>query len=194
MSRPAVALFAGSSTPKDPAVMAAAEALGTALGRQGFDLIYGAGTQGVMGTVAKAAAAAGSHVTAVVLEKYAHEEQIAGATLISAKTEQERFALFSSHVSPVAYLVMPGGPGSLREALQGLEKAVYENGAPVVLVEAGPYLDGIRQYFNHAVAAGMIRADRAGKLLDMKPDGDLRGLLGLGQNLAPPPTHPQQKF
>jgi len=194
MSRPVVALFAGSSTPKDPVVMAAAEALGTALGRQGFDLIYGAGTQGVMGAVAKAAAAAGSHVTAVVLEKYAHEEQIAGSTLIAVKTEQERFALLSSHGNPVACLVMPGGPGSVREALQGLEKAVYENGAPVVLVEAGPYLDGIRQYFNHAVAAGMIRADRADKLRSIAPDGDLRALLGLGQNLAPPPAHPQQKF
>lgn len=194
MSRPVVALFAGSSTPKDPAVIAAAEALGTALGKQGFDLIYGAGTQGVMGAVAKAAAAAGSHVTAVVLEKYAHEEQIAGATLITVKTEQERFALLSSHGNPVACLVMPGGPGSLREALQGLEKAVYENGAPVVLVEAGPYLDGIRQYFNHAVTAGMIRADRADKLFGMAPDGDLRSLLGLGQNLAQPSACPQQKF
>lgn len=192
--RPVVALFAGSSTPKDPAILAAAEALGTALGKQGFDLIYGAGTQGVMGAVAKAAAAAGSHVTAVVLEKYAHEEQIAGATLIAVKTEQERFALLSSHGNPVACLVMPGGPGSLREALQGLEKAVYENGAPVVLVETGPYLDGVRQYFNHAVAAGMIRSDRTDKLLGMKPDSDLRKLLGLGQNLAPPPATPQQKF
>lgn len=192
--RPVVALFAGSSTPKDPAILAAAEALGTALGKQGIDLIYGAGTQGVMGAVAKAAAAAGSHVTAVVLEKYAHEEQIAGATLIAVKTEQERFALLSSHGSPIACLVMPGGPGSLREALQGLEKAIYENGAPVVLVEAGPYLEGVRAYFNHAVTAGMIRSDRADKLLDMKPDSDLRKLLGLGQNLAPSPATPQQKL
>jgi hypothetical protein len=194
MPRPVVALFAGSSTPKDPAVMAAAEAVGTALGRQGFDLVYGAGTQGVMGAVAKAAAAAGSHVTAVVLEKYAHEEQIAGATLLAVKTEQERFALLSSHGNPVASLVMPGGPGSLREALQGLEKAVYENGAPVVLVKAGPYLDGIRQYFDNAVAAGMIRSDRADKLRSMTPGDDLRGILGLGQNLAPAPASPQQKF
>jgi predicted Rossmann-fold nucleotide-binding protein len=53
MPRPVIALFAGSSPPKDPAILAAAEALGTALGKQGFDLIYGAGTQGVMDAVAK---------------------------------------------------------------------------------------------------------------------------------------------
>ena len=194
MSRPVVALFAGSSTPKDPAIMAAAEKLGTTLGQLGFDLIYGAGTQGVMGAVAKAAAAAGSHVTAVVLEKYAHEEQIAGAALIQVKTEQERFALLSSHGNPVASLVMPGGPGALREALQGLEKAIYDTGAPVVLIEAGPYLDGIRQYFLLAVAGGLIREDRAGKLLSMPPDGDLKALLSPQQNLAPRPAPPQQKF
>jgi hypothetical protein len=49
-------------------------------------------------------------VTAVVLEKYAHEEQVAGATLIAVKTEQERFVLLSSHGAPVACLVIPGGP------------------------------------------------------------------------------------
>lgn len=194
MSRPVIALFAGSSTPKDPAIMAAAEKLGRMLGAQGFDLIYGAGTQGVMGAVAKAAAAAGSHITAVVLDKYAHEEQIAGATLIKVVSEQERFALLSSHGNPVASLVMPGGPGALREALQGLEKAVYENGAPVVLVDIGNYLSGIRQYFAEAVAGGLIREDRAGKLLSMPPDGDLKALLSPQQNLAPRTHAPQQKF
>ncbi|MBW7910693.1 MAG: LOG family protein [Alphaproteobacteria bacterium] len=194
MSRPVIALFAGSSTPKDPAIMAAAEKLGRMLGAQGFDLIYGAGTQGVMGAVAKAAAAAGSHITAVVLDKYAHEEQIAGATLIKVASEQERFALLSSHGNPVASLVMPGGPGALREALQGLEKAVYENGAPLVLVDIGNYLSGIRQYFAEAVAGGLIREDRAGKLLSMPPDGDLKALLSPQQNLAPRTHAPQQKF
>jgi len=192
MTRPVVALFAGSSTPRDPAVMAAAQVLGRALGAQGFDLNYGAGTQGVMGAVAEAAAQAGSRVTAVVLEKYAHEAQLPGASLLHAVTEQERFHLLSTHNNPLACLVMPGGPGALREALQGLEKAVYENGPPVVLVEAGPYLDGIAHYFNNAVAGGLIRADRAGKLKTLAPGADLRQVLAA--EIAPAtPAAPRQR-
>ncbi len=186
-SRPVVCLFAGSSTPKDPVILQAAQTLGTALGAQGFDLIYGAGTQGVMGAVAQAAAKAGSNITAVVFQKYAHEEQIPGATLIPVDTEQERFAAFMAAKNLVACLALPGGPGSLREALQGLEAAVYEDAAPLILVEAGPYLDGIKHYFAHAVEGGLIRPDRQAKLKTMAPDADLRQILAAPASQAPQP-------
>ncbi len=177
-SRLTVAIFAGSSTPTDPTIIAAAEALGTSLGKQGIDLVYGGGTGGVMGAVAIAAAKAGSHVTAIVLEKYAHEEQIAGAVQIQVATEQERFTLFTTHNKPAACIVLPGGPGSLREALQGLEKAVYEDGAPLLMLNIGTYLSGIQQYFEAAVNGGLIRADRAGKLATITPETDIRKMLG----------------
>lgn len=184
-----VAIFAGSSTPKDAAVMSAATELGTSLGAQGIDIVYGGGTGGVMGAVAEAAAKAGSHVTAIVLEKYADEAQIPGAAQIHVTTEQERFALLTTHNNPAACIALPGGPGSLREALQGLEKAVYEDGAPVLLLDVGTYLSGIRQYFESAVTGGLIRADRANKLQSITPDTDIRAALAP----AVPPKPAQRK-
>ncbi|TAL37159.1 MAG: hypothetical protein EPN97_05700 [Alphaproteobacteria bacterium] len=172
--RPIVAIFAGSSTPKDPAIMEAATLLGKKLGEAGFDLVYGAGTGGVMGAVAKAAQAAGAHVTAVVLHQYRDEEQLPGATVINVMTEQERFHILSTHRSPLAYFALPGGPGSLRETLQQLEKGVYEgNTAPVVLVQVGQYLDGIKQYFDAAIAAGLIKPDKKDRLKLWPATGDL---------------------
>ena len=158
-NRQQICIFAGSGTPSDPAIMAAAQKLGTQLGEGGYDLVYGGGTGGVMGAVAQAACAAGADVTAVTLEKYSHETQIDGAKVHTVVTEAERFKYFSAS-APAAYFVLPGGPGSLREALQGLEEAVYGTGAPVILVKVGAYLDGIKQYFDLAVAAGMIKADK----------------------------------
>lgn len=172
--RPMISIFAGSSTPKDPAIMEAAALLGKKLGEAGLDLIYGAGTGGVMGAVAKAAQAAGAHVTAVVLHQYRDEEQLPGATIINVMTEQERFHILSTHRNPLAYFALPGGPGSLRETLQQLEKGVYEgNPAPVVLVQVGQYLDGIKQYFDAAIAAGLIKADKKDRLKLWPATGDL---------------------
>ncbi len=162
--KPSVAIFAGSSTPADPAIMIAAEQLGTLLGKMGYDIAYGAGTQGVMGAVAKAAMAAGATVTAVVLKKYADEEQLPGAKLVFVDTEQERFKVLSTLNNPVACFALPGGPGTLREAMQGLELAIYEGGPKVVLVQVGAYLDGLKNTFDAAVTGGLIKPQHSDKL------------------------------
>jgi uncharacterized protein (TIGR00730 family) len=173
MARPVISIFAGSSTPSDPRIMEAATALGKKLGEAGYDIVYGGGAQGVMGAVAKAALAAGAGVTALCLEKYAHEEQLPGAVCLPVRDEQHRFELLSTHGNPVAFFALPGGPGALREALQGLEKAVYEDGPPVVLVKVGGYLDGIKDYFDLAVGAGLIKASRQDKMRSWSVDGDV---------------------
>jgi hypothetical protein len=134
----------------------AARKLGTQLGEAGYDLVYGGGMDGVMGAVAAAAQKAGAAIMAITLEKYAHEPQFTGIQVSSVKTEAERFNSFLQQ-SPVALFVLPGGPGSLREAIQGLENAVYENGPPVILVKVGQYLNGIKHYFNQAVLGGMVK-------------------------------------
>lgn len=188
--RPIVAIFAGSSTPRDHTIMEAAALLGRKLGEAGFDLVYGAGTGGVMGAVAKAAQAAqaaGAHVTAVVVHEYRHEEQLPGATIINVMTEQERFLLLSTHRSPVAYFALPGGPGSLRETLQQLEKGVYEGvPAPVILVQVGAYMDGIKQYFDAAIAAGLIKAEKKDRLKLWPATGDLAEVI---PGLQPDDSH-----
>jgi uncharacterized protein (TIGR00730 family) len=185
-SRPVVAIFAGSSTPSDPVILEAAMLLGRKLGEAGYDIIYGGGTNGVMGAVAKAAQDAGAHVTAVVVDRYSHEAQWPGAELIPVKTEAERFDVLTKHRSPVAFFMLPGGPGALREAIQGLEGAVYDSGPCVVLVQAGAYLDGIKQYFDLAVGAGMISASKkdALKIWDPATDISQAGIPGPGRGVG----------
>jgi len=153
--RPKICVFAGAATPSDPAIIAAARQLGAQVGEGGYDLIYGGGTEGVMGAVASAAQAAGARITAITLRQYAHKPQLAEADITVVETELERFYLFTQQ-SPVAKFVLPGGPGSLREALQGLETAVYEDGPPVILVKVGEYLKGIKMYFDQALGSGLI--------------------------------------
>ncbi len=163
-TKPTIALFAASRLPKDADILTAAEGLGTALGKAGFSINYGAGTDGLMGKTALAAAAASAQVNAFVLKRYQNEEQIPGAHIIPVETEQERFARMSTYQNPVAMIMLPGGPGTLREALQGLEGAIYDQGPPVILIKVGNYLDGIKDYFDQAVAQGMIGKEHQAKL------------------------------
>ena len=164
--------------PSDASIIQAAETLGQEIGDCGFDLIYGGGTIGVMGAVAMAAHSAGACVEAVTLEKYRHEEQIADASLSAVETEAERFAKFTERENLSAFFVLPGGPGALREALQALEKAVYDNGPPVVLVEVSDYLYGIRHYFECALVAGLIKSTKADCLRTWRPGQTIRSVLG----------------
>ena len=54
-----VCVYCGSGFGRDPAFRTAAEVLGTALAQAGMRLVYGGGDVGLMGTVARAALAAG---------------------------------------------------------------------------------------------------------------------------------------
>lgn len=154
MAQKTVTVFASSRTPKDVAVVKAAEELGTALGRSGFAVNYGGGDKGLMGIVAKAVAAAGGTVNAIVF--YKNEIQPAGANIVTAETEKEWFDSLYNYGNPSAMIVLPGGASTFREVGQSIENAVYHAGPPVFLVRAGTQLDGIKRSFDTAVQEGLI--------------------------------------
>ncbi len=173
MTKPKICVFAGATMPTDPAIVDAARQLGALIGQGGYDLMYGGGMTGVMGAVSQAAQQAGAGIVAITLRQYAHKPQLPGAQVTVVETELERYHLFRRE-EPCAKFVLPGGPGSLREALQGLETAVYEDGPPVILVQVGGYLDGIKLYYERALTAGLIATPRKDCLRVWMP-GDALG-------------------
>jgi uncharacterized protein (TIGR00730 family) len=163
MTKNAIVLFAGSSLSNDPLLAETAAALGKAVATAGYELLYGAGNKGLMGLAAQSALDHGGSVTGIVMKRYADETQPAGARLLPVDSEQERFDLFRA-AKPALYVALPGGPGTMREVLQAVEAAVYEGDAPVVLIKAGNYMDGLKSFFDQSVAAGLIRSEHAGAL------------------------------
>lgn len=174
--KPVVCLFAGSSTPNDPAIAAAAKELGRTLGQEGYDVVVG-GVVGIMGIVATAARDAGASVTIVAMEKYAHEETLDGATVLTVKSEAERFQIFCTQTNLAAHIALPGGPGTMREVMQGLEEAIYNNGVPVILAHAGDYMKGLRHFFDNAVAAGLVKPHFADRLKDWSTGSSIAALI-----------------
>lgn len=159
-----VSIFAGSRLPRDPAIIAAAEELGVSLARAGIGMNYGGGITGVMGKVAQAAVVAGGTVRAVDIDRYAGQEQIPGVEVILERNENTRFSTLCALNNPAALIMLPGGPGAAREAMAGIEQAVYDGGPPVFLLKVGGYLDGLQHYFDQSLAQGLIPDEHHDKL------------------------------
>lgn len=160
-----ICVFAGASSPQDNTIIDNARALGNSIGREGYDLVYGGGLNGVMGACAIAASAAGANVHVVNIDRYADEAQLLNASVKTVADELERFKQMALLASDGAMFVLPGGPGTIREAIMGLENIVYDDAtAPLVLVKTPPYLDGIKAYFDSAVAGGLIKDSKRNAL------------------------------
>ena len=181
--RKLICVFAGASTPQDNAIIDNARALGSAIGREGHDLIYGGGLNGVMGACAIAADAAGANVNVVNIDRYAHEVQLMNATVKVVADELERFRHLALLSGADAMFALPGGPGTMREVLMGLESIVYDdNEAPLVLVKTPPYLDGVKSYFDHAVAVGLIKESKRNAMREWSPQQTLHSVLDASFN------------
>lgn len=173
-----ICVFAGASTPKDNAIIDNARALGSAIGREGYDLVYGGGLNGVMGACAIAADAAGANIHVVNIDRYAHEVQLMNATVTIVKSELERFNQMALMSGAEAMFTLPGGPGTMREAIMGLESIVYDDAkSPLVLVQTPPYLDGIKAYFDHALAGGLIKDTKRNALREWSPQQTIQSVL-----------------
>lgn len=149
-----VGLFCGSSTGADPRWMAAAEAFGRALAAEGLRLVYGGGAVGLMGACARAAIGAGGRVLGVIpeflrLPEVAYEE----AELVVVASMHERKATMFEEAD--AFVVMPGGIGTLEEAIELLSWSRLElHKKPVVFLDVGGFWRPLFELIDHTVRQG----------------------------------------
>jgi uncharacterized protein (TIGR00730 family) len=153
-----VAVYCGSANGTNPAYLAEARALGAAIAASGLGMVYGGANIGLMGAVADAALAGGAEVIGVlpsVLEgrEIAHE----GLTALElVPTMHERKARMAELAD--AFLVLPGGYGTLDELLEAVTWAQLGlHAKPVILVNTAGYWDGLLAFLDSAVAAGFVK-------------------------------------
>ena len=155
-----VAVYCGSTDGTNPAYLAEARALGAAIAVAGFGMVYGGANVGLMGTVADAALAGGAEVIGVlpaVLEgrEIAHQ----GLTRLEmAGTMHERKARMAELCD--AFLILPGGYGTLDEMLEAVTWAQLGlHAKPVILINTAGYWDGLLKFLDTAVTAGFLRPE-----------------------------------
>ena len=155
-----VAVFCGSANGTNPAFVAEARALGAAIAAAGLGLVYGGACVGLMGAVADAALAGGAEVIGVLPDVLAGKEIAhSGLTRLElVSSMHERKARMAELAD--AFLILPGGYGTLEELLEVVTWAQLRlHAKPCILINTADYWDGLLKFLDTAVAAGFLKAE-----------------------------------
>jgi len=165
MSAPpaSVCVYCGSRFGADPAYREAAMALGTALADEGWQLVYGAGDVGLMGTVANAAQAAGGDTFGVIpvhlLRHEVGKRDLTSFVVTETMHERKKVMFMNSH----AIVVLPGGAGSLDEFFEVLTwRQLGLHDKPVFLLNTAGYWDPLMGLIDHVIDQGFADASLKG--------------------------------
>jgi uncharacterized protein (TIGR00730 family) len=121
-----VTVYCGSRAGADPVYLQEATALGAAIAAEGWHLVYGGGTSGLMGAVAAAVKAGGRRVLAIVPKTFvdgkpgtvANEGLNGDAINVVVPDMYERKTIMDLLAS--AFFVLPGGFGTIEEFYEAI--------------------------------------------------------------------------
>lgn len=168
-NKPTICVYCGSSPGADPAYLEAAEALGRGIAEAGWRLIYGAGDLGLMGATARACLKAGGEVIGVIPHHLrAIEKETMGLTaLIRTETMHERKKVMFATAD--AFVVLPGGPGTLDETIETLtwrQLGLHEK--PLAFVDVDGYWQPFLDLMAH-MSEKKFMAERFRGFYDVEP-------------------------
>lgn len=147
-----ICVYCSSSDHIDPLFRGPAKELGRLIGERGDQLIYGGGSVGLMGEVARAVHAAGGKVVGVIPESLTTAEIAYGQAdeLIVTQTMRERKQIMDERAD--AFVVLPGGFGTLEELAEILVlKILGYTDRPLIIVNPDGFYDPLVELFNHFV-------------------------------------------
>lgn len=147
-------VFCGASSGKDPRHMELATELGSQIAQRGHKLVYGGGGLGLMGAVARAAKKGGAHVTGVMPNFLKDAEKtVSGVEHEFVETMHER--KISMFERADAFIVLPGGIGTLEEAVEILSwLRLNLHVKPVIFLSDAGYWETLLATFHHVVDSG----------------------------------------
>ena len=165
-------VYCGSWTGRDPQLEDFARSFGSSCAARGIELIYGGGGVGLMGTVAKAALAAGGRVVGII-PRSLMESELAdweATELVVVDSMHERKQQMFDRAD--GFVALPGGLGTLDETIEMITwRQLGFHDKPIVLANHRGYWDPLLSLFDHIVATGFAGSD-AHRLYAVAPSLD----------------------
>lgn len=153
-----VCVYCGSSFGDDPRYRATAEALGRALAQADVGLVFGGGSCGLMGVVARATLSAGGRATGII-PGFLDEREVAmeGLTeLVVVDDMHTRKRLMFERSD--AFVALPGGIGTLEELAEQLTWIqLGRHTKPLLIADIGGFWRPLLSLLAHMHNAGFIR-------------------------------------
>lgn len=172
MSTFSLCVYCGSRPGTRPTYGHLARSLGTAIGRRGWQLVYGGGRAGLMGEVADAALAAGARVVGVIPESLMRLEvgHQSLSELHVVQSMHERKQMMAERAD--AFVALPGGIGTFEELFEAWTWRHLEyHRLPIGLLDAGDYYRRLMDFLAHARHEGFI-SDSQLEMLHTNSDTD----------------------
>lgn len=165
MAQRSIAIFCGSSSGSNPVYTEAAKAMGRAIVERNLRLVYGAGSVGLMGTVADEVLRLGGNVLGVIPQFLVDMEVgHTGLTeLVVCQTMHER-KLAMAEASD-GFIAMPGGIGTIEEIVEVFtwtQLGIHQKHCGLYNVSG--YYDQLLGWLGHAVGERFIKESQAGLL------------------------------
>ena len=143
----------------------AARKLGALMAEAGIGLVYGGGSLGLMGEVARAVLTGGGHVTGIIPEFLVNRERMltdVNELIVTANMHERKMTMFERSDG---FAALPGGIGTLEEFVEISTWAQLErHSKPIILCNIEKYWSPLLTLLDHMRREKFIRPDLEFKL------------------------------
>ena len=157
-----ICVYCGSHPGTDPAFMGHATKLGEYIAKAGYRLVYGGGTWGLMGAVARGCLDAGGEVLGVIPEFLVNHEgrreelNILTELRITKDMHERKGLLFSESD---AFVALPGGIGTLEELVEVMTWAQLDRHAkPIIMASLNDFWKPLESLLGQMDKNGFIHS------------------------------------
>ena len=152
-----ICVYLGAQTGNNPRLNEAATVLGHTIAHAGYRLIYGGSSQGLMGLLANAALSRGGVVTGIIPTHLIEKEKPLNTLdeLLVTDSMQERKRLMEQRAD--AFIVMPGGLGTLEEAFEtwnAIKLGLINK--PIGFLNIDGFFDGLFTFIATCIHNGLV--------------------------------------
>lgn len=155
-----ICIYGAASQNLDESYLRDGIVLGVEIGRRGHNMIYGAGSTGLMGAVAQGAYQMGAKITGVVPHFMKKFELLYEkcSEIIFTETMAERKEIMENRSD--AFIICPGGIGTMDEFFQILTlKSLEKSTAPIVLYNTKGIYDKLIAFIDDGIREGFIQKE-----------------------------------
>lgn len=173
-----VCVYCGSRPGADPAFEHAAREIGREIGRRGWQLVYGGGHVGLMGTVADAAMAHGARVVGVIprrlMDREVGHRGLSELHVVETMHQRKQKMAEAAH----SFLALPGGIGTLEELFEVWTwRHIGYHDQPIGVLNVAGYYDGLLAFMSHTASQGFVSASQLQSLQVGTDPAELLGRL-----------------
>ena len=155
-----ICVYCGSNPGANPAYAQAARRLGELIAKDNVGLVYGGGSLGLMGELARSVLAHGGRVTGIIPGFLSERERMlrdADELIVVEDMHQRKKLMFDKSD---AFVALPGGIGTLEELVEQLTWAqLGRHTKPIVLVNIDSFWEPLLALLRHMSEEAFIRPD-----------------------------------